>query len=316
MDHDQAKSSPEPDHDQAKSSPKPAKEGIVSPDCNDVLLGRGTLINAGNQQYLHLVQQAKRHYVMSPKKNKGDFALNIMKKIKRLNPPGRFLKQDPKSMLWYEISHMSALHRTRQSLRDGAPKLKKQIERIEEEEKEKSSDNTNTENIDGMMISEAQQNLPDLYPPRFDVPHYSSLAAVDPTMMISNNRLDNEGLPHGVVPAGGMMRLMDHQNQDQVLYREVRNARVEYNNLRQEMAHRRLRLSILEQQSQVMEARARISYMQGMQQTIRASAAIPRAIDTYIYGSNQQFDQSAIPHNSSSRNMASPTDDRPDECQS
>jgi hypothetical protein len=308
-------------HDQAESSPKPAKEGIVSPESNDVLLGRGTLINAGNQQYLHLVQQAKRNYVMSPKKSKGVFALNIMKKIKQLNPPGRFLKQDPESMLWYEISHMSALHRTRQSLRDGAPKLKKQIEKIEEEEKERNSDNINRdrENIDDMMISEAQQNLPDLYPPRFDVPRYSSTAAAHPstiTMMIPNNRLENEGLPHGVVPADGMMRLTDRQ--DQVMYREVHNARVEYNNLRQEMAVRRLRLSILEQQSQVMEARARISYMQGIQQTIRASAAIPRDIDTYIYGRNQQFDQldqSTIPQNSSSRNMTSPTDWL-DECQS
>jgi hypothetical protein len=187
------------DNDQAKSSPRPkpaiAIEGIVSPKSNDVVLGRGTLINAGNQQYLHLVQQAKRDYVMSPKKHKGKFAHNIVNIIKRLNPPGRFLKQDPESKLWYEISYMKAIQRTRQSLRDGAPKLKTQIEKIE---KEKSPDNT-----------------------------------LEKRVLNDNNNVYRD--------------------------REV----VYYSNLRQEKARRRLYLSllVLEHHSQVMEARARISYI-------------------------------------------------------
>ena len=45
-----------------------------------------------------------------------------------MKPPGRFLKQDPKTKLWSDIGEKKALDKTRQALREGAPELLKDIE--------------------------------------------------------------------------------------------------------------------------------------------------------------------------------------------
>ena len=45
-----------------------------------------------------------------------------------MNPPGRFLKQDPKTKLWSDVGEKKALDKTRQALREGAPELLKEIE--------------------------------------------------------------------------------------------------------------------------------------------------------------------------------------------
>mmetsp|Transcript_18887 Transcript_18887/g.44251 ORF Transcript_18887/g.44251 Transcript_18887/m.44251 type:complete len:436 (+) Transcript_18887:509-1816(+) len=48
-----------------------------------------------------------------------------------MNPPGRFLKQDPNSKLWNDIGEKKALDKTRQALREGAPELLKEIEKTD-----------------------------------------------------------------------------------------------------------------------------------------------------------------------------------------
>ena len=60
--------------------------------------------------------------------NKPIFATKIVEHIRGLNPPGRFLKQDPKTKLWYDIGNKKALEKTRQALREGAPDLAKHIQ--------------------------------------------------------------------------------------------------------------------------------------------------------------------------------------------
>ncbi len=45
-----------------------------------------------------------------------------------MNPPGRFLKQDPKTKLWSDVGEKKALDKTRQALREGAPELLKELE--------------------------------------------------------------------------------------------------------------------------------------------------------------------------------------------
>jgi hypothetical protein len=112
-----------------------AADGIAIPNSNDILLGRGSRYNdhVGNQHYLRMVKHLKRAYVMCPKQKKGTYPLLIVKTIKRMSPPGRFLRYDSVSMLWYEVSFKKSVNRTRQSLRDGAPKIMKKIEEEEEE---------------------------------------------------------------------------------------------------------------------------------------------------------------------------------------
>lgn len=104
-------------------------EGIETPHDHDVLSGRGNFVNyhAGNEHFRALVRKHKVAYVACPKPQKGKFSQMIVDEIKRRNPPGRFLKQDPKTKLWYDIGEKKSLDKTRQALREGAPDIQKEL---------------------------------------------------------------------------------------------------------------------------------------------------------------------------------------------
>jgi hypothetical protein len=110
--------------------------GILAPHDHDVLSGRGNFVNyhAGNEHFRGLVRKHKVAYVACPKPQKGKFSKMIVDEIRSLNPLGRFLKQDPKTKLWYDIGEKKSLDKTRQALREGAPVLMKEITGDEEEE--------------------------------------------------------------------------------------------------------------------------------------------------------------------------------------
>jgi hypothetical protein len=103
--------------------------GIVTPHDHDVLSGRGNFVNyhAGNEHFRALVRKHKVAYVACPKPQKGKFSKLIVDEIKARNPPGRFLKQDPKTKLWFDIGEKKALDKTRQALREGAPEIQKEL---------------------------------------------------------------------------------------------------------------------------------------------------------------------------------------------
>mmetsp|Transcript_13240 Transcript_13240/g.31767 ORF Transcript_13240/g.31767 Transcript_13240/m.31767 type:complete len:331 (+) Transcript_13240:103-1095(+) len=103
--------------------------GIVHPHEHDVLSGRGNFVNyhAGNEHFRALVRKHKVDYVQCPKPQKGKFSKMIVDEIKNRNPPGRFLKQDAATKLWYDIGEKKALDKTRQALREGAPDLMKEM---------------------------------------------------------------------------------------------------------------------------------------------------------------------------------------------
>jgi hypothetical protein len=102
---------------------------IETPHEHDVLSGRGNFVNyhAGNEYFRELVRKHKVAYVACPKAQKGKFSLLIYDEIKARNPPGRYLKQDPKTKLWYDIGEKKALDKTRQALREGAPDIQKEL---------------------------------------------------------------------------------------------------------------------------------------------------------------------------------------------
>ena len=77
----------------------------------------------GNEYFRKLVRKHKLDYVNCPKQQKGKFSKMIVDEIKARNPPGRFLKQDKDTKLWYDIGEKKALDKTRQALREGAPEL-------------------------------------------------------------------------------------------------------------------------------------------------------------------------------------------------
>jgi hypothetical protein len=103
--------------------------GIVHPHDHDVLAGRGNFVNyhAGNEHFRHLVRKYKVDYVQCPKPQKGKFSKLIVDEIQNRTPPGRFLKQDSSTKLWYDIGEKKAMDKTRQALREGAPDLVKEI---------------------------------------------------------------------------------------------------------------------------------------------------------------------------------------------
>jgi hypothetical protein len=102
---------------------------IDTPHDHDVLSGRGNFVNyhVGNEFFRTLVRKYKLDYVQCPKPQKGKFSRIIVDEIKARDPPGRFLKQDASTKLWYDIGDKKALDKTRQALREGAPDIIKEI---------------------------------------------------------------------------------------------------------------------------------------------------------------------------------------------
>eukprot|EP00980_Cylindrotheca_fusiformis_P012714 scaffold3108_cov152-Cylindrotheca_fusiformis.AAC.5 len=102
---------------------------IAHPHEHDVLSGRGNFVNyhAGNEHFRALVRKYKVDYVKCPKPQKGKFSKMIVEEIKNRNPPGRFLKQDHTTKMWYDIGEKKAMDKTRQALREGAPELMKEM---------------------------------------------------------------------------------------------------------------------------------------------------------------------------------------------
>mmetsp|Transcript_29820 Transcript_29820/g.62817 ORF Transcript_29820/g.62817 Transcript_29820/m.62817 type:complete len:519 (+) Transcript_29820:232-1788(+) len=105
-------------------------KGIVKPHAHDVLSGRGNFVNhhSGNENFRKLVKHHKKAYVACPKAQKAIYSKIIYDEIRAMSPPGRFLKQDPKTKLWSDIGEKKALDKTRQALREGAPELLKEME--------------------------------------------------------------------------------------------------------------------------------------------------------------------------------------------
>jgi hypothetical protein len=114
------------------------EEGILNPHEHDVLSGRGNFVNyhPGNEHFRSLVRKHKLAYVQCPKPQKGKFSRIIYDEIKARDPPGRFLKQDPDSKLWYDIGEKKALDKARQALREGAPEIIKEISGDDDEKEE------------------------------------------------------------------------------------------------------------------------------------------------------------------------------------
>jgi hypothetical protein len=102
--------------------------GITKPHPHDVLAGRGNNINnhPGNQYFRILVKHLKNEYVVTPKSDKPFFAKLILKQIRSLDPPGRFLKRNKE--FWEDIGQRKALDKTRQALREDADKVQKEID--------------------------------------------------------------------------------------------------------------------------------------------------------------------------------------------
>ena len=101
---------------------------IAEPNENDVLCGRGGRINAheGNVQFRDIVMANKKEYLAKTTKKleKQHIAARVVEFIRTLDPPGRFLKEDSDTGLWYDVGDAKAIKKAGQALREDAPDIR------------------------------------------------------------------------------------------------------------------------------------------------------------------------------------------------
>ena len=102
---------------------------IVAPHQHDVLCGRGggTNNHVGNELFRQMVNQKKRVYLNSCKRDKPAVSRGIVQAIRNLDPPGRFLQRNETTGMWYDIGDQKAREKTSQALREGAPEIRKSL---------------------------------------------------------------------------------------------------------------------------------------------------------------------------------------------
>ena len=105
-------------------------KNISEPHDHDVLYGRGggTNHHPGNKRYRKMVEDKKLDYVNSKRLDKPLVALEIIKAWREQQPPGRFLKLDEKTGMWFDVGDKKAREKTSQALREKAPQIRKQQE--------------------------------------------------------------------------------------------------------------------------------------------------------------------------------------------
>lgn len=114
-------------------------ENIIKSECyhqqmilvnqNDVLCGRGKYAQLwhGNIFYRDLIHRNKLEYIIGDAFEKDKIAKSIVKNIRKLNPPGRFLKLKESENTYFDIGDKKACHKVKQSLREGSNILLTQI---------------------------------------------------------------------------------------------------------------------------------------------------------------------------------------------
>ena len=122
---------------------------IREPNHNDVLCGRGGLINGskGNVQFRNIVATRKKEYNAKTTKRseKAHIAAEIVREIRNMEPNGRFLRDDQNG-LWFDIGDAKAVRKTGQALREAAPTIR---EGLEQESAVGVSQSTSSDGDDG-----------------------------------------------------------------------------------------------------------------------------------------------------------------------
>eukprot|EP00521_Asterionellopsis_glacialis_P009652 CAMPEP_0195286882 /NCGR_PEP_ID=MMETSP0707-20130614/4174_1 /TAXON_ID=33640 /ORGANISM="Asterionellopsis glacialis, Strain CCMP134" /LENGTH=268 /DNA_ID=CAMNT_0040346579 /DNA_START=148 /DNA_END=954 /DNA_ORIENTATION=+ len=91
----------------------------LKPRKNDVLCGRGSIVDEhpGNTHFRQIVNQYKSEYMQVGREGKRTLALAVIKQLKQMVPPARFLVRDMHTGDWMEADHQTAYNKTTQTLR-------------------------------------------------------------------------------------------------------------------------------------------------------------------------------------------------------
>lgn len=96
---------------------------VNDPRHSDVLFGPGARRHPGNKTYWRLMKMNLDHYIISPYGARSMISRSIVQGIRDQN--GRFLEQDPKTAIWYEISDKRAIEKTSHALSNKKYKTRK-----------------------------------------------------------------------------------------------------------------------------------------------------------------------------------------------
>lgn len=96
---------------------------VNDPRQSDVLFGPGARRHPGNKTYWRLMKMNLDHYIISPYGARSMISRSIVQGIRDQN--GRFLEQDPKTAIWYEISDKRAVEKTSHALSNKKYKTRK-----------------------------------------------------------------------------------------------------------------------------------------------------------------------------------------------
>ena len=111
-----------------KEEGEPARDilqPVDDPRQTDVLFGAGARRHPGNKTYWHLMKLNLDHYIISPYGARSMISRSIVQGIRDQN--GRFLEQDPKTAVWYEISDRRAIEKTSHALSNKKYKTRKRL---------------------------------------------------------------------------------------------------------------------------------------------------------------------------------------------
>lgn len=97
----------------------------IIPHDNDVLMGRGGKNNqhVGNEKLRALARQRCDNYRFSSKKGKSLMSRELVKLVRGMSPPGRFLKKNSLTSLWEDVGDEIAREKASQALRDAVSAL-------------------------------------------------------------------------------------------------------------------------------------------------------------------------------------------------
>lgn len=86
--------------------------------------------HAGNIQFRDMINARKKDYLAKSTKKleKAHIAAKIVEEIRSMDPPGRFLKEDSDTGMWWDIGDQKAIKKSGQALREDAPDLRQEID--------------------------------------------------------------------------------------------------------------------------------------------------------------------------------------------
>lgn len=105
---------------------------------NDILMGRGGKNNqhSGNDQLRALAREECRNYRTASKKGKSYISRELVRSVRGMHPPGRFLKKNNDTGLWEDVGDDVAREKASQALRDAVAIVQSEEHDSDDEEEE------------------------------------------------------------------------------------------------------------------------------------------------------------------------------------